>query len=94
MGPDAVRVERALAGKAAHHDDLSARTGLPVDQVAVAIEELVDAGRDDDPVATSGLPERVRSLLKGGTVRPRCSPRTFSAHSFGAPPGYGRRRPL
>jgi DNA processing protein len=45
LSPHATRVERALGGEAAHPDDLSARTGLPPDQVAVAIEELVAAGR-------------------------------------------------
>ncbi|MGH8976305.1 MAG: DNA-processing protein DprA [Acidimicrobiia bacterium] len=41
----ATGVHRALGGEPAHPDELSARTGLPPDQVAVAIEELVDAGR-------------------------------------------------
>ncbi len=41
----ATAVHRALAGEPAHPDELSARTGLPPDQLAVAIEELVDAGR-------------------------------------------------
>ncbi len=45
LSPDAARVERALGGESAHPDDLAARTALPPDQVAVAVEELIDAGR-------------------------------------------------
>jgi DNA processing protein len=41
----ATTVHRALAGEPAHPDELSARTGLPTDQLAVAIEELIEAGR-------------------------------------------------
>jgi DNA processing protein len=44
MSSAAVLVERALAGEPAHPDDLAARTGLPPEQLAVAVEELVDAG--------------------------------------------------
>jgi len=44
LGSSATAVQRALAGEPAHPDDLSARTGLPPDQLAIAIEELVDAG--------------------------------------------------
>jgi DNA processing protein len=40
----AVLVHRALAGEPAHPDDLAVRTGLPPDELAVAVEELVDAG--------------------------------------------------
>jgi DNA processing protein len=40
----AVLVKRALAGEPAHPDDLAVRTGLPLDQLAVVVEELVDAG--------------------------------------------------
>ncbi|MGH9037998.1 MAG: DNA-processing protein DprA [Acidimicrobiia bacterium] len=45
LSPPAMKVQRALAGEPAHPDDLAARTGLPPDQLAVAIEELADAGR-------------------------------------------------
>lgn len=45
LSSSATGVHRALGGEPAHPDELSARTGLPPDQVAVAIEELVDAGR-------------------------------------------------
>ena len=44
ISPQAAQLKRALAGEPAHPDDLAARTGLPPDEVAVAIEELVDAG--------------------------------------------------
>lgn len=40
----AARIKRALAGEPAHPDDLAALTGLPPEEVAVAIEELVAAG--------------------------------------------------
>jgi DNA processing protein len=45
LSPEATRVERALAGEAAHPDDLAARTGLSPGELAVAVEELVDADR-------------------------------------------------
>jgi DNA processing protein len=45
LSSSATTVNRALAGEPAHPDELSARTGLPLDQLAAAIEELVDAGR-------------------------------------------------
>jgi DNA processing protein len=45
VSPEATRVERALAGEAAHPDDLAARTGLTAEELAVAVEELIDAGR-------------------------------------------------
>jgi DNA processing protein len=44
LSPCAARIKRALAGEPAHPDDLAARTGLPPEEVAVAIEELVAAG--------------------------------------------------
>jgi DNA processing protein len=44
LSPRATHVKRALAGEPAHPDDLAARTGLPPDALAHAIEELVDAG--------------------------------------------------
>ena len=44
LSSSATTVHRALAGEPAHPDELSARTGLPLDQLAVALEELVDAG--------------------------------------------------
>jgi len=44
MSAAASLLKRALAGEPAHPDDLAARTGLPPDQLAVAVEELVDAG--------------------------------------------------
>ncbi|MGH8992879.1 MAG: DNA-processing protein DprA [Acidimicrobiia bacterium] len=40
----AMQVQRALSGEPAHPDELALRTGLPHDQIAMAIEELVDAG--------------------------------------------------
>jgi DNA processing protein len=40
----AARIQSALAGEPAHPDDLAARTGLPAEELAVAIEELVAAG--------------------------------------------------
>jgi DNA processing protein len=45
LSPPAARVQRALAGEPAHPDDLAGRTGLALDELAVAIEELVEAGR-------------------------------------------------
>jgi DNA processing protein len=45
ISPEATRVEQALAGEPAHPDDLAARTGLPPDALAVALEDLADAGR-------------------------------------------------
>lgn len=45
LSSSAAGVHRALAGEPAHPDELSAQTGLPPDRVALAIEELVDAGR-------------------------------------------------
>ena len=45
LSPEAIRVERALAGEAAHPDDLAARTGLSPGELAMAVEELIDAGR-------------------------------------------------
>jgi predicted Rossmann fold nucleotide-binding protein DprA/Smf involved in DNA uptake len=42
---EATRVERALAGEAAHPDDLAARTGLSPGELAIAVEELIGAGR-------------------------------------------------
>lgn len=45
LSQEAARVEHALAGECAHPDDLAARTLLPPDALAVAIEELVDVGR-------------------------------------------------
>ena len=45
LSSSAAIVHRALAGEPAHPDDLSARTGFLPDQLAVAIEELVEAGR-------------------------------------------------
>jgi DNA processing protein len=42
---DAAVLERALAGEAAHPDQLAARTGLPPESVAMAVEELVRLGR-------------------------------------------------
>jgi DNA processing protein len=42
---EAARVERALAGEPAHPDDLVARTGLPPEALALALEDLADAGR-------------------------------------------------
>lgn len=44
LSSPATTVHRALAGEPAHPDELSARTGLPPDQLAVALEELVGAG--------------------------------------------------
>lgn len=44
MSPQAAQVKRVLAGEPAHPDDLAARTGLPPDELAVAVEELVDVG--------------------------------------------------
>lgn len=44
LSQTATQVQRALSGEPAHPDDLSLRTGLPHDQLALAIEELVDAG--------------------------------------------------
>jgi DNA processing protein len=42
---DAAVLERALAGEAAHPDQLSSRTGLPPERVATGVEELVRLGR-------------------------------------------------
>ena len=42
---DAALLERALAGEAAHPDQLVARTGLPPERVATGVEELVRLGR-------------------------------------------------
>jgi DNA processing protein len=42
---DAVLLERALAGEAAHPDQLATRTGLPPERVATGVEELVRLGR-------------------------------------------------
>lgn len=44
LSPCAARIKGALAGEPAHPDDLAALTGLPPEEVAVAIEELVAAG--------------------------------------------------
>jgi DNA processing protein len=44
MSSLAARVKRALAGEPAHPDDLAARTGLPPEELVVAIEELVAGG--------------------------------------------------
>lgn len=44
VSPAAIQVQRALSGEPAHPDELTLRTGLPHDQIAMAIEELVDAG--------------------------------------------------
>ena len=44
LSPPAAHVKRALAGEPAHPDDLAVRTGLSADQLAVAIEELVEGG--------------------------------------------------
>ena len=38
-------VLKALAGEAAHPDQLASRTGLDPGQVALAVEELVSLGR-------------------------------------------------
>ena len=43
--PAAAAVLKALAGEAAHPDQLAARTGLDPGQVALAVEELVGLGR-------------------------------------------------
>jgi DNA processing protein len=42
---DAALLERALAGEAAHPDQLATRTGLSPEAVAVGVEELVRLGR-------------------------------------------------
>jgi DNA processing protein len=42
---DAAVLERALAGEAAHPDQLATRTALPPEKVATAVEELVRLGR-------------------------------------------------
>jgi predicted Rossmann fold nucleotide-binding protein DprA/Smf involved in DNA uptake len=42
---DAALLERALAGEAAHPDQLASRTGLPPERVATGVEELVRMGR-------------------------------------------------
>ena len=42
---NAAAVLKALAGEAAHPDDLASRTGLDPGQVALAVEELVALGR-------------------------------------------------
>jgi len=44
-GRNAAAVLKALAGEAAHPDQLAARTGLDPGQVALAVEELVALGR-------------------------------------------------
>jgi DNA processing protein len=44
-GADAAAVLEALAGEAAHPDELAGRTGLDPGQVALAVEELVALGR-------------------------------------------------
>ena len=44
MTSAAVLVHRALAGEPAHPDELAVRTGLPPGELAVAVEDLVDAG--------------------------------------------------
>jgi len=43
--PNAVAMLKALAGEAAHPDQLASRTGLDPGQVALAVEELVALGR-------------------------------------------------
>jgi DNA processing protein len=43
LSSSAVKVQRALAGEPAHPDELAARTGLPPEELALAIEELADA---------------------------------------------------
>jgi predicted Rossmann fold nucleotide-binding protein DprA/Smf involved in DNA uptake len=42
---DAAAILKALAGEAAHPDQLASRTGLDPGQVALAVEELVALGR-------------------------------------------------
>jgi DNA processing protein len=42
---DAALLERALAGEAAHPDQLASRTGLPPELVAAAVEQLIHLGR-------------------------------------------------
>ena len=41
-GRNARLVQRALAGEAAHPDEIAARTGLSPAEVAVAVEELAE----------------------------------------------------
>jgi DNA processing protein len=43
MTSAAALVHRALSGEPAHPDELAVRTGLPPEELAVAVEELVDA---------------------------------------------------
>jgi DNA processing protein len=45
LSRDAQRLETALGGEPAHPDDLAARTGLAPDQLSLALEELLAAGR-------------------------------------------------
>lgn len=44
LSTPATTVHQALAGEPAHPDELAARTGLPPEQLALALDELVDAG--------------------------------------------------